>query len=188
LTRHGDIDGINCKKNIKPEALLKEINGVPGLTDGLLVLGQCFSGIFNMPKQSKVCVIGASNFYPSISSPNIENSDSWIANVFLYYFAKWLREPYDVDGDDQNTILDAYKYTSYHTNLFLTQTKIDSSKTFDKWCTQEYIDIIQKPQNLQSSLDYVQRMNTLDNKLPLYHNHQEAWISDYDVALRLIIK
>lgn len=66
VSSHGDIDGIENK--IKPNELIQNIESIKGLTDGFVLFGQCYSGIFNLTDQSKLCVLGASNFYPSISS------------------------------------------------------------------------------------------------------------------------
>jgi len=190
VSSHGDINGA---VNIKPNQILSLIQNIPGLTDALLLLGQCYSGIFNMPRQSKVCVIGASNFCPSISA-NIENI-GWTANVFLYFFAKWLKNPNDVDGDGQMTLLDAYKFASYHTNNALNEIKADLSRQFHIWCTEE----VKKLNNLANEILndkgnnpkdmalYKMSSMKLENLLSIYHNSQESWISDMGTALRLIL-
>ena len=187
VSSHGDMDGINCSSNIKPNQLLQKMQNIKGITDGLLLLGQCYSGIFNMPNHSNICVIGASNFYPSISSQINDNGCNWSANVFLYYFFEWLQNPVDVDGDNQNTILDAYKYTSYKTNEFLVKSKIEDSKTFEKWCLEEQRKI-ENPseEDKNKGLTFV-RVQELNRHLSLYHNHQEAWISNQSAAMRLIV-
>ncbi|MDR0448994.1 MAG: hypothetical protein LBG89_00840 [Rickettsiales bacterium] len=187
VSSHGDINGINCSSNIKPNHLLEKMQKIPGLTDGLLLLGQCYSGIFNMPKHSDICVIGASNFYPSISSPINDGRCHWSANVFLYNFFDWLRAPVDVDGDGQPTLLDAYKYTSYKTNNFLVDSKISDSKTFEKWCLDEQRRIDNPTEDDKNKGLPFLRVQALNERLSLYHNHQEAWISNQTAAMRLII-
>lgn len=185
VSSHGSIDGM---EGIKPSELLDTMQQIPGVTDGLLLLGQCYSGIFNMPRQSKICVVGASNFYPSLSYQSIESECNWAANVFLYYFFKWIKNPYDVDGDGQHTVLDAYKYASSMTNDFLIRRKIQDSKDFQNWCSKEYEEISVAPTSPMQKMEFTARMNELDARLSVYHNHQEAWISDQEVALRLIVK
>ena len=185
VSSHGNIDGM---EGIKPSELLNAMQKITGLTDGLLLLGQCYSGIFNMPRQSKICVVGASNFYPSLSYKGIDEKCSWLANVFLYNFFKWIQNPQDVDGDGQHTVLDAYKYASSTTNDFLVAKKIQDSKDFQNWCSKEYEEISAKPTNPVQKMEFEARMNKLDARLSIYHNHQEAWVSDQEVALRLIVK
>lgn len=187
VSSHGDINGISCSLNIKPNELLAKMQQIIGLTDGLLLLGQCYSGIFNMPSHPNICVIGASNFYPSISSVIDDDFCNWSANVFLYYFFNWLKSPMDVDGDGQATILDAYKYTSYKTNDFLVKSKIKDSKTFQSWCLDEQKKIDNPSEDDKNKgLTFI-RVQELNTRLSLYHNHQEAWISNQDAAMRLLV-
>lgn len=185
VSSHGNIDGM---EGIRPIELTDTMQQITGLTDGLLLLGQCYSGIFNMPRQSKICVVGASNFYPSLSYSEIDNECLWSANVFLYYFFKWIKHPIDIDGDNQHTVLDAYKYASSMTNDFLISKKIKDSKEFQKWCLTEYEEIKVQPADQLQKMQFDARMNKLDERLSIYHNHQEAWVSDQEVALRLIVK
>ena len=195
ISSHGTINGA---ATLNPNLVLSSINGISGLTDGLLLLGQCFSGVFNVPSNSKICVIGASNFCESVSSGQIKGV-SWIANVFLYFFSLWFvdDEAQDVDKDGNRSVLDAYKYASFRTNLLLQELKVQYSKTFHIWCTAEVERLYsissqiikpEKDQNiyeLQAMYEAVQQQ--LNNNLSIYHNTQESWISDMNAALRLII-
>lgn len=186
VSSHGNINGINCASDIKPNELLAKMQQINGLTDGLLLLGQCYSGIFNMPNHSNICVIGASNFYPSISAPIKDGICNWAANVFLYFFFEWLKNPVDIDGDGQATILDAYKYTSYKTNQFLVRSKIEDSKTFETWCLSEQRKIENPTTEDRDKGMTFMRIQELNDRLSLYHNHQEAWISNQNAAMRLL--
>lgn len=47
VTGHGSIEGISATENIKPYPLVKKIKNTPKLKCGILVLGQCFAGVFN---------------------------------------------------------------------------------------------------------------------------------------------
>lgn len=195
ISSHGNIDGA---ATLNPNKILSSINKIPGLTDGLLLLGQCFSGVFNVPSSSKICVIGASNFCESVSSGRIKNVP-WVANIFLYYFSLWFIDEaaQDVDGDGICSILDAYKYASFKTSLLLQELKASYSKTFHLWCTAEVEKLYElsnqiiKPQENQNTYElqamYETIQQQLNNNLSIYHNSQESWISDMNVALRLII-
>ncbi|MFR1673995.1 MAG: hypothetical protein ACLSWJ_03600 [Alphaproteobacteria bacterium] len=187
VSSHGDIDGIENK--IKPNELIHKIENIKGLTDGFVLFGQCYSGIFNLTDQSKLCVLGASNFYPSISSSEASGG-KWVANVFFYFFFEWFKNPVDVDGDKQHTIADAYKWASYKTNNLLIELKIRDSKTFNEWCIQEQknIELLKKNPIPANIMDCQVREAALNNRLNIYHNQQEAWISNCDAALRLIVK
>lgn len=189
ISSHGNCGGIEVLGDMKPAKFLNLIHSVPGLTDGLLLLGQCYSGIFNMPKQSKVCVIGASNFCPSLSFPV---QSGWSKNIFLYFFANWIKSPSDIDGDDQNTILDAYKYTSSMTNDELNKIRSGLLKTFNVLFRER--DSISseliKPENITNielQARYGAITKNLDELINLYHITQESWISDINTAMRLIL-
>lgn len=194
VSSHGNINGA---ATLKPNKILTCINNIPGLTDGLLLLGQCFAGVFNVPTTSKICVIGASNFCESLSAKFSEVS--WCANIFLYYFSRWFIENnnQDVDGDGNCSILDAYKYASFHTSLLLQNIKAGFSKSFHIWCTDEFKKLqdisnqIIAPKEDQNIVElqavYKSTQLELDRNLSLYHNNQEPWISDMSVAMRLII-
>ena len=179
VSSHGDIGGI--ENTIKPSELIQGINRIPGVTDGLLLLGQCYSGIFNCPKESGICVLGASNFYPSLSMrlPNI----SWSANVFIYYFFEWMGNPVDIDGDMECSVTDAYKYASYKTNMVIYNSKIEKSKSFQKWCLDKSAQI----RGVVPSIESVAIEQQLNLDLQVYHNHQEPWIANPDAANRLIL-
>lgn len=180
VSSHGDIGGI--ENIVKPAELIQGINSIKGVTDGMLLLGQCYSGIFNCPKESGICVMGASNFYPSLSMqlPEI----SWSANVFVYYFFEWMKNPLDVDGDGEYSIADAYKYASYNTNNVIYNSKIEKSKTFKKWCLDEYAKI----DGVVPSMETMAITQQLNLNLQIYHNHQEPWIANSDAANRLILR
>lgn len=187
VSSHGDIDGI--ENIIKPNELIKTMQEINGVTDGFVLFGQCYSGIFNLSNQSKFCIMGASNFYPSISHSAI-TSNNWSANVFLYYFFNWIATPRDVDGDGQFSIADAFKWASYQTNRFLVNLKISDSKTFYKWCLKESKDLekLKKKSTPQDAPDIDVREAKLNENLLIYHNQQEAWISNCDAAQRLLLK
>ena len=194
VSSHGNIEGA---ATLNPNKILSCIKNIPGLTDGLLLLGQCFAGVFNTPTTSKICVIGASNFCESLSAKFSEVS--WCANIFLYFFSRWFIENnnQDVDGDGNCSILDAYKYASFHTSLLLQNVKAQFSKNFHIWCTDEVKKLqdisnqIIAPKEGQNIVElqavYKSTQLELDRNLSLYHNNQEPWISDMNVAMRLII-
>ncbi|MDI9314300.1 MAG: hypothetical protein QM529_06475 [Hydrotalea sp.] len=183
VSSHGSVEG-GIDEIINPNHLIKKISDIKGLTSGLVLLGQCFSGIFNLPNQDKICVIGASSFYPSISRAQIDEKCHWIANVFLYYFSQWIKNPQDIDGDEEKSIADAYKYTTYHTNKLLLEDRREKSKTFDEWCIKKYTTIKNMADMRQKQLF----MGALNQEIEMYHNHQEAWISDLKLGLKLLIQ
>lgn len=197
VSSHGDISGI--EGTLRPSNLIESISSLKTVTDSLILLGQCYSGVFNCPKESNICIIGASGFYPSISSTGINDVD-WSANVFIYYFFEWIGKPVDVDGDNLATVSDAYKYASYYTNTFMMGLKMKLSRNFDEWCTKEHQKIeelhkeemeLAKAQNISEA-----QMKLLERKgkegqlllnLQIYHTHQEPWIENTQEANRLIM-
>jgi hypothetical protein len=189
VSSHGNSCGIESLSELKPAKLLKLLYNIQGLTDGLLLLGQCYSGIFNMPAQPNICVIGASNFCPSLS---LSEPGCWIANTFLHSFAEWIRNPQDMDGDGHNTILDAYKYAACKTNDKLSNFK---SKTFvniqhafkQLYALQSELIKPANSDNIELQAKYGIVSNNIKTWITNYHIMQESWISDMNTALRLIL-
>ncbi len=112
----------------------------------LVVLGQCFAGIFNYLEAKKVdnltgepvfpeiCFLGATNLERGVSSPvnistgsltkDFQCNKDWIANIFLFYFFQYIVNPLDIDGDSKFTVTDSYKYAGIQTNLHFMTTRV----------------------------------------------------------------
>jgi hypothetical protein len=54
VTGHGSDLGINALPPISPFALIESLKNIAGLTYGLVVLGQCYAGIFNFLEVKKI--------------------------------------------------------------------------------------------------------------------------------------
>jgi hypothetical protein len=138
VTGHGSEVGIDALPPISPFSLIECLKNIKGLTYGLVVLGQCYAGVFNFLEVKKIdpvsrkvvapeiCVVGATDLATSISAFVDVSSNStlqafrcahqWSANLFLLYFMWCVAEPFDIDGDSRNTIIDAYKLAGIRTN------------------------------------------------------------------------
>jgi hypothetical protein len=133
FTGHGSADGVAARHVIKPFPLAERVKNAPGLKFGVIVLGQCYAGIFNhinakpklgpdkKPLEAELVLIGATNLCESLSIPINEtflngHRQSWKANIFLAMIFNWLRNPIDVDGDTKNTVMDAFKFAGARSN------------------------------------------------------------------------
>jgi hypothetical protein len=147
VTGHGGNTGITTTTSvISPSDLISLIRESDHLKKSLIILGQCFAGIFNYlevrslsPETKEVlppeiCIIGATDLDISVSlfkdTSDISLSNSsfsisllWRANLFLYFFFLYILEPVDIDGDGKFSVTDAYKYASIGTNNHLNSTK-----------------------------------------------------------------
>ncbi|MDD9940867.1 MAG: hypothetical protein OXU20_07525 [Myxococcales bacterium] len=142
VTGHGVHDGIGQQAPaLAPCDVLAATRGVPGVTCGVVVVGQCFAGVFNYldaVSDCPVALLGATNLNTSLSVPvklstRVQGDDgsstleTWSANLFLYHFFLWLQAPVDVDGDGLVTLIDAYKYAGTRSSSATTSVK---SQTF----------------------------------------------------------
>jgi len=124
VTGHGHHQGIHHRKDsfITPDGILKSLRKTEAEA-GVVLLGQCFSGIFNfldVTKNVHMAIIGATNLDFSFSGsiavdPPAKDTNgnvilnSWEANLFLLQFFKWLAKKIDIDGDGKFSLMDAYK-------------------------------------------------------------------------------
>lgn len=135
VTGHGSEQGIDAPTPITPHSLLQTMKSSQKLDKAIVYFGQCYAGIFNYVKagrgrsnpqdehqETDVIFIGATELQESLSSstsevfPVVGSEVSWQANLFLLYVFKWISEPFDVDGDTNNTIMDSFKYAGVMTN------------------------------------------------------------------------
>jgi hypothetical protein len=113
--------------------LFSAVRGIPGLALGIVILSQCYGGVFNYADAlayPQLVVIGATNLNPSLSmtisirdpirqADGSEGLRTWLANIFTVAFFSWLRSPTDIDGDGRNTLMDAYKHAGATSNEML---------------------------------------------------------------------
>jgi hypothetical protein len=130
----------NAAAPFKASALFAAISRIPQVEVGVVLLTQCFGGIFHYTKADghpALVVMGGANLNLSLSM-NIElpaplplatgapGLSSWAANVFAYDFFSWIREQHDVDGDGELTVMDAYKYAGAKSNIRVRESKVPS--------------------------------------------------------------
>jgi hypothetical protein len=168
VTGHGNEMGIDALPSISPHALIESLKNIKSLTYGLVVLGQCYAGIFNFLEVKKfdsisnkvvapeICIIGATDLATSISAPvNISSIDTlktfscvhqWSANLFLLFFMWYIAAPVDIDGDGINTVIDAYKSAGIRTNGQLLHNKKNAFLIFsDAIATSAMSQLTQDP-------------------------------------------
>jgi hypothetical protein len=139
VTGHGHVTGLGevGPPALTPTALVAAVRSMPGLQTGIVLLCQCFAGVFNLADARAtppLVLMGATNLNPSVSltlslQNPIRKSDgevgltTWGANIFMFCFFQWLSAPTDVDGDGKVTIMDAYKYAGAASNEQLRKAK-----------------------------------------------------------------
>ena len=198
ITGHGSSDGICATPPIKPYPLITAIKTAPRLKRGILILGQCYAGIFNymdvvskedngLLKEAPLVVIGATNLYKSISAPVttpvLNKPISWLANIFLVTLFAWFKNPIDIDGDNKNTIMDAFKFAGFCSNdhnkyikgqSFFDPIKADLER--EKALKDENDTNLSGPERKQASLKAHVIKKQLDQHFDIRFNHQEPWI------------
>ncbi|SEU32231.1 hypothetical protein [Stigmatella erecta] len=192
ITGHGDPSGISVGTgaSINPAEISAAVRGCPGVQAGIIILGQCFAGLFNYINagtgEPPLCVMGATNLNPSLSSlvglsAAVKKSDgsdglqSWVANIFLLHFFAWLHVPRDVDGDGRSTLMDAYRHAGVHANTHLRDTKRNLHLIVEPLRTQ-VVELSKQPLTPVTQLQVQAIVQQLDQALESLYLHQEPWI------------
>lgn len=198
---HGSLDGIGGQGFALPASpLIESIRSIPGISFGVIILSQCFGGVYNYVSANakpELAFLGATSLHPSMSLgislkdpissliPSISLKD-WSANIFAYSFFEWLSSPKDVDGDGLATLIDAFKYSGKISNDYLRYVKIqlfqrshDLSR--DLYAAQEGVRL----GNLQQfQVDAISRQ--LQEALDLLHVSQDPWVLHANLARRIV--
>ena len=128
----------NAAAPFRPTALYAAIAGIPQVTIGVVLLTQCFGGIFHYTKadgRPALVVMGGANLNLSLSmnielpapllqATGVPGLSSWAANVFAFDFFSWIKEEHDVDGDGALTVMDAFKYAGAKSNIRVRESKV----------------------------------------------------------------
>jgi hypothetical protein len=128
----------NAPAPFKASALYAAISSIPKVALGVVLLTQCFGGIFHYTKADghpALVVMGGANLNLSLSmsielpTPLLQSSgapglSSWAANVFGYDFFSWIGDAHDVDGDGALTVMDAFKYAGAKSNIRVRESKV----------------------------------------------------------------
>jgi hypothetical protein len=151
---HGGTLGLKtCNGSlVQPFGLFNAVRSIPELQAGIVLLAQCFAGIFNYAdasNQPELVVMGAANLNPSVSTqfslatplPTLAGTpglQQWLANLFSFDFFAWIENPQDVDGDGALTAMDAFKFAGANSN-----SKLRSSKLVDFVAAQQKAAAVQ---------------------------------------------
>ena len=195
---HGNVEfGIDTPDYMKPYKLIEILRSNKKTENIVLYLAQCYAGIFNyisVTEKPELTIVAATNLYQSVSSSNTINNNTWVANLFLIYLFEWINYPIDVDGDGIATVMDSYKYAGAKTNLFCQERKGEYIK--------QTIELINEKEELYAKLEstkdekrkatfelQIEENDELLKRLqPLHYNHQEPWIYNTELALKLKFK
>lgn len=198
---HGSLEGIGRPPFVLPASpLIDAIRSIPEIVFGVVILTQCFAGVFNyLPAntQPELAFIGATTLHPSLSlgislKTPITSSDplislkDWSANIFGYSFFEWLLSPKDVDGDNVISLVDAFKYSGKVSNDYLRDVKIQLFERSQD-LSRRLHDARQSVQlgNLQQfEVDAIGRQ--LQEALNLLHISQDPWILHANLARKII--
>lgn len=201
VTGHGDPSGITVGTgaSINPAAISAAVRGCPGIKAGIIILGQCFAGLFNYidagTSAPPLCVVGATNLNPSLSSlanlsAALKKSDgsdglqSWVANIFLLHFFSWLHASRDVDGDGRSTLMDAYRHAGVHANTDLRDTKRDLHLRVEPLRTR-LVDLTKQSMTPATQLQVQAIGQQLAQALESLYLHQEPWILNAYLAMSI---
>lgn len=210
-TGDGDENGIATTPpaGISLNAVTKAVRGCSGIEAGIIVLCQCFGGVFNFADATvdpPLILIGATNLNMSLSymatlAAPIMRTDGtpglqqWEANVFMLHFLGWFTQPADVDGDGRPTIMDAFKYAGVRSNNQLRNMKslayvgLDALLPAFRAALQE----VENAKQQNKPADEVKKLTMdadamaiiLEKGLTSLHLHQEPWILHAALARRI---
>lgn len=205
---HGSIHGLDAYTNITPFHFVNTLQSRQNLEAGIVVFGQCFSGIYNFvdlrannseTSNAQLCFLGASNLNSSISSTSIREEGevqklTWTANLFMLFFFDWLyRKGIDIDGDTKYTLMDAYKYAGGKAseNLLLakepcTAELYRAQKRLDE-IEQEYLNKPTNQEDLASfeakyEIDKKTIQKIIKNNTNIKHTIQDPWFLNANKA------
>ncbi len=194
VTGHGHQTGIGAPgAGLSPKQLCDAVRTIPGVKLGVLVLCQCYAGIFNYVDARTpppLVLIGATNLHLSLSagltlvSPIVNTSNqpglqSWMGNIFMFYFLTWVATPSDVDGDGRVTLMDAYKFAGTNSNAALVAIKRGLYLAIEQ--ASEHLKQLQAVTTTTPAVlgAAEQKLQTLLETLYL---HQEPWVLNADQA------
>lgn len=196
---HGSFVGLSDGSGtiVRPAALIAALRACPGIKRGVLILGQCFGGTFNLVDainpRPELVLVAATNLHTSLSiplqiaAPIAETTgtgvlDSWLANVFLLNLFHWFRAPKDIDGDGTATLADAFRYAGAVTNQ-----QVRDAKTGVYVIAGEVRDKIMKLQRKKKKTSNDQLLSQalardLQKHLEILYSHQEPWLMNATLA------
>lgn len=191
---HGHLFGIDAKEIIRPYDFTEAIKQNPHITNCVVLFGQCYAGIFNHLDLScdnkDIVYIGAAEMRAGLSTPLSwtinDNTWQWSANIFLYYLATWLYAPVDVDNDERFTIVDLFKYVSYHINIKTESVEKEEAKKYWNETIKTEIGKIKPTAGSSTEIEELDKEATeeLDYIIP----HQDCWILNAEDALSITIE
>lgn len=207
VTGHGSPTGLGDGTAVTPSGLCSSIRKVPEVAICVVVLAQCFGGVFNYldaTRQPPLVIIGATNLNASLSTlislakPIVQEDGApglvaWLANLFMFFFFTWIQSPHDIDGDGELNLVDAYKFAGVVSNLRLQNLKtrlFREAELFRRQCeqTQEAAakfdgtpDAGTPPHKL-ALLEAETAQKKLQTTLENLYLHQEPWILHANLA------
>jgi len=196
----------NAPAPFKATALYAAVADIPGVSIGIVLLTQCFAGIFHYAKADghpALVVMGGANLNLSLSmnidlpeplrqASGADGLSSWAANVFAYDFFTWIDEAHDVDGDGALTVMDAFKYAGAKSNIRVRESKVpgflavqDQSQIF-----RQALDTYKQAKSAGGSAPelLVKRMTVeaaytkLQERVEFLYSSQEPWILNARLA------
>jgi hypothetical protein len=164
---------------LPPAELISTICAIPGLRQGLILLGQCFAGVFNFLEASnssepEICLIGATNFDSSLNFWVDSNQKNIYLNFFLFFFFDWIANPVDIDGDGVCSLLDAYKFAGVNSNQRLHARRQEAYSSLEA-IKAKYI-------GEEDELKKTAFSTEINKHIELIHIHQEPWILNSNLA------
>ncbi len=210
---HGAQLGLVAKNAAAPfsaTALYAAISRIPQVALGVVLLTQCFGGIFNYTKADgdpALVVMGGANLNLSLSM-NIElpapllqatgapGLSSWAANVFAYDFFSWIKEQHDVDGDGALTVMDAFKYAGAKSNVRVRESKVpgflavqDQAQVFRQALEaykQSKVANAAAPELLVKRMVVEAAYTKLQERIEFLYTAQEPWILNARLACQIM--
>ncbi len=197
VTGHGSHLGI-AGGNLSPFGLTNAVRSINGIKSGTIVLCQCYAGVFNFLDAAKpkpdLALVGATNLNISLSVginhelKQIDEtvaSEGWVANLFMYYFFTWIKNPEDIDGDGEKSLCDAFKYSGINTGrhissnkslLFIKANELNNQFSSLLAAVKLFNNEPSTPEEFDTYTKFLDVCTKLEENTSLLHLNQEPWL------------
>ena len=207
VSGHGNEDAIyshSLPKPLTPFNIMESISQIATLNRCWLILGQCFSGIFNFTEcrrgeNLEFIQFGSTGYCESISmsvsnlplAPHtniVPMLGNYSANIFLYFIARWLAQPSDVDGDGVSNTTDCYRFACIKTGKSLNSMRIQLRKNIEQKIedlkTRQSSFAQSGVMSVRDQIIIASLKQSIDQLSSLLFTMQEPWILNANTARR----
>lgn len=198
VTGHGSPSGLDAPLPIKPYNIYKVFHTAKDMKLSVFIFGQCYAGVFNhiplathmgLPnvRRRHMVAIGGTGLFPSISASIKANGVTWNANIFLASIYLWIQNPRDIDGDNQLTVMDAFKSATINTNDCLRKIKLsENMQSILEQASLQRLLTEASTSDDKASAEKELEIQALQKRLEIRYIEQTPWVLNAPVAMSTV--